>query len=155
VIILDTNVISEPLRPRPSTDVVAWLDAQAVETLYLTTIGLAEVRYGIACLPAGGRRQKLHDRFEGEFLPLFQGRTLAFDEPATTAYTALRAQARAKGRAIGDFDALIASIARATGFTVATRDTAPFEAAGVAVVNPLTRRSDRSPLSGPEKSGRW
>jgi toxin FitB len=137
VIILDTNVISEPLRGRPSADVVAWLDAQAVETLYLTTISLAEVRYGIACLPKAGRRQKLLDRFEGEFLPVFHGRTLAFDEPATTAYAALRAQARAKGRAIGDFDALIASIASATGFTVATRDTAPFEAAGVAVVNPF------------------
>lgn len=137
MIILDTNVISEPLRPKPSADVVAWLDAQAVDTLYLTTISLAEVRYGIACLPEGGRRQKLHDRFEGEFLPLFHGRTLAFDEPATTAYAALRAQARTQGRAIGDFDALIASIASATGFAVATRDTAPFEAAGVAVVNPF------------------
>jgi len=137
VIILDTNVISEPLRPRPSADVVAWLDAQVVETLYLTTISLAEVRYGIACLPKGGRRRTLHDRFEGEFLPLFHGRTLAFDEPATAAYAALRAQARAQGRAVGDFDALIASIASATAFTVATRDTAPFEAAGVAVVNPF------------------
>jgi len=137
VIILDTNVISEPLRAKPGAGVVAWLDAQAVETLYLTTISLAEVRYGIACLPKGARRQKLHDRFEGEFLPLFHGRTLAFDEPATTAYAALRAQARAQGRAIGDFDALIASIASARGFTVATRDTAPFEVAGVAVVNPF------------------
>jgi toxin FitB len=137
VIILDTNVISEPLRPRPGAGVVAWLDAQAVETLYLTTIGLAEVRYGIACLPKGARRQKLHDRFEGEFLPLFRGRTLAFDEPATVVYATLRTQARAQGRAIGDLDALIASIASAKGFTVATRDTAPFEAVGVAVVNPF------------------
>jgi predicted nucleic acid-binding protein len=137
VIILDTNVISEPLRPRPSADVVAWLDAQAIETLYLTTISLAEMRYGIACLPEGARRKKLHDRFEGEFLPLFHGRTLAFDDPATTVYAALRGQARAQGRPIGDFDALIASIASATGFTVATRDTTPFEAAGVVVVNPF------------------
>lgn len=137
MIILDTNVISEPLRPRPSAGVVAWLDAQALETLYLTTISLAEVRYGIACLPEGGRRQKLRDRFEGEFVPLFHGRTLAFDEPATAAYAALRAAARARGRPVGDFDALIASIASARGFMVATRDTAPFEAAGVAVVDPF------------------
>jgi predicted nucleic acid-binding protein len=137
VIILDTNVITEPLRTRPVAGVVAWLDAQAVETLYLTSVSLAEVRYGIACLPKGARRQKLCDRFEGEFLPLFHGRTLPFDEPATTVYAALRAQARAQGRAIGDFDALIASIASAMGFTVATRDTAPFKAAGVAVVNPF------------------
>jgi hypothetical protein len=137
VIILDTNVICEPLRPRPDAGIVAWLDAQVVETLYLTTISLAEVRYGIACLPKGRRRQRLHDRFEGEFMPLFYGRTLAFDEPATTAYAALRAAARAQGRAIGDFDALIASIAHATGFTLATQDTAPFAAAGITVVNPL------------------
>lgn len=137
MIILDTNIISEPLRPRPGAGVVAWLDAQAVETLYLTTISLAEVRFGIACLPKGARRRKLHDRFEGEFLPLFHGRTLAFDEPATIAYANVRAQARAQGRAIGDFDALIASIASARGFMVATRDTAPFKAVGVAVVNPF------------------
>ena len=116
---------------------MAWLDAQAVETLYLTTISLAEMRYGIACLPEGVRRHRLHDRFEGEFLPLFRGRMLAFDEAATTAYAALRARARGQGQAIGDFGALIASIASAMGFTVATRDIAPFQVAGVAVVNPF------------------
>lgn len=137
MIILDTNVLSEPLRPRPNADVVAWLDAQVIETLYLTTVSLAEVRYGIACLPAEKRRTRLQERFEGEIVPLFSGRTLAFDEPATVAYATLRARARANGRGIGDFDALIASIANATGFTVATRDTAPFEAAGAAVVNPF------------------
>lgn len=137
MIILDTNVISEPLRSRPAARVVAWLDAQVIETLYLTTISLAEVRYGIACLPDGQRRQRLHDRFEGEFVPLFHGRTLAFDEPATAAYATLRGRARARGLAIGDFDALIASIATVTGFTVATGDTAPFLAAGVTVVNPF------------------
>lgn len=146
MIILDTNVISEPLRPRPSGGVVAWLDAQALETLYLTTVSLAEVRHGIACLPDGGRRQKLHDRFEDEFLPLFGGRILAFDEPATAAYATLRAAARARGRAIGDFDALIAGIASATGFTVATRDTAPFQAAGVAVINPFDQTTSSEAL---------
>lgn len=137
MIILDTNVLSEPLRPRPNAEVVAWLDAQVIETLYLTTVSLAEVRYGIACLPDGGRRRRLHERFEGEFVPMFSERTLAFGEPATTAYATLRARARANGRSIGDFDALIASIANTTGFTVATRDTAPFEAAGTAVINPF------------------
>jgi toxin FitB len=112
---------------------------EAVETLYLTTISLAEVRSGIACLPESGRRRKLHDSFDAEFLPPFHGRTLAFDEPATTAYATLRAHARAQGQAIGDFDALIASIASATGFIVATRDTEPFESAGVAVANPFDR----------------
>ena len=137
MIILDTNVISEPLRPMPIAGVVAWLDAQAVETLYLTTVGLAEVRHGIECLPECQRRRRLHDRFEGEFVPLFHGRILPFDEPAATAYATLRARARAHGRTLGDFDALIAGIAAARGFTVASRDTTPFEAAQVAVINPF------------------
>ncbi|HEY8474768.1 MAG TPA: type II toxin-antitoxin system VapC family toxin [Natronosporangium sp.] len=137
MIILDTNIISEPLRSKPAESVVTWLDAQVVETLYLTTISLAEVRSGIACLPNGKRRRALHDRFEGEIVPLFRGRILALDEPATTAYASLRSRARTQRLAIGDFDALIASIATVTGFTVATRDTAPFVAAQVNVINPF------------------
>jgi predicted nucleic acid-binding protein len=137
VIVLDTNVLSEPLRQRPHAGVVAWLDAQAVETLYLTTISLAELRFGVAALPEGKRRQILHDRIEREVLPVFAMRTLGFDDDATVAYAALRAEARAAGQAIGDFDALIAAIARVRGFAVATRDTAAFRAAGVAVIDPF------------------
>jgi predicted nucleic acid-binding protein len=141
VIILDTNVLSEPLRPSPDERVVEWLDAQIVETLFLTTVTLAEVRYGIAALPSGKRRTGLAERFEAELLPLFAGRILPFDEPATLEYAALRGQARAAGLAIGDFDALIASIARAHRFGVATRDVAPFESAGVAsVIDPFGTR---------------
>jgi hypothetical protein len=139
VIILDTNVLSEPLRPSPDKRVVEWLDAQIAETLFLTTVTLAEVRYGIAALPTGKRKTGLTERFEADLLPLFAGRILAFDEPATHEYAILRTQARAAGLGIGDFDALIASIAKAHRFGVATRDVAPFEAAGVAsVVDPFT-----------------
>lgn len=134
MIILDTNVLSEPLRSSPDGRLVEWLDAQIAETLFLTTITLAEVRYGIAALPTGKRKTSLSDRFEAELLPLFAGRVLTFDEPATREYAILRAQTRAAGMAIGDFDALIASIAKAHRFGVATRDVAPFEAAGVATV---------------------
>lgn len=137
MIVLDTNVVSEPLRSAPAPQLIGWLDRQAVQTLFLTTITLAEVRYGIAVLPAGRRRDELDRRFEGEVVPLFAGRILAFDEPASREYAALRARARAAGRAVGDYDALIAAIARTRGFAVATRDTAPFEAAGVAVVDPF------------------
>lgn len=137
MIILDTNVVSEPLRPRPARAVVEWLDAQAIETLYLTSINLAEVRYGIAVLPAGRRRTMLRDRFEGEFVPLFQGRVLDFDDPASVAYAASRARARAAGHALGDVDALIAGIACSRRFAVATRDTAPFVAAEVEVIDPF------------------
>lgn len=135
MIILDTNVLSEPLRRKPSPAVVEWLDAQAIMTL--TTIGLAEVRYSIAALPAGKRKSTLARRFEGEVLPRFRDRVLAFDEPAASASGRLRAKARADGRAIGDFDALIAAIAHWRKFAVATRAVSPFEAAGVTVINPF------------------
>ncbi len=139
MIILDTNVVSEPLRPAPTEAVISWLDSQAVETLYLTTITLAELRYRIAALPDGRRQQRLRDRLEDEFLPLFEGRVLSFDEPASLAYGELRARTRTEGRAMGDRDALIAAVALAHGFCVATRDTAPFLAAGVTVIDPFSR----------------
>jgi toxin FitB len=138
VIILDTNVISEPLKPAPSARVVAWLDSQLVETMYLTAISLAEVRFGMAALPTGRRRRTLQHRFEEEFIPLFSGRVLAFDEPASAAYAELRSRARKEGLAMGVLDALIAGIARSRSFLVATRDTAPFAAAGVPVIDPFS-----------------
>lgn len=139
MIILDTNVLSEPLRPDPDQRVVQWLDAQIAETLFLTTVTIAELRYGIAALPAGKRRTTLADRFESVILPLFSGRVLDFDEPATREYATLRARARQRDLAMGDFDVLIASIANAHTFGVASRDVAPFEAAGVReVINPFT-----------------
>ncbi len=134
MIILDTNVLSEPLRPSPDRRVVEWLDAQIAETLFLTTVTLAEVRYGIAALPSGKRKTGLTERFEADLLPLFDGRILTFDEPAAHEYAILRAKTRAAGLAIGDVDALIASIANARRFGVATRNVAPFEAAGVSSV---------------------
>lgn len=138
MIILDTNVVSEPLRPAPDQLVVQWLDAQIAETLFLTTVTVAELRFGIAALPPGRRRTGLEDRFEGDVLPLFAGRILGFDEPATREYAALRARARQQGLAIGDFDALIASIAKVYRFAVASRDVAPFVTAGVReVINPF------------------
>lgn len=137
MIVLDTNVVSEPLRQRPHPGVVAWLDAQLLETLYLTSITIAEVRFGIAALADGQRKTTLNERFETDIVPLFTGRTLSFDEPASSAYPRLRNHARAIGLPIGDSDALIAAIARANDLTVATRDTQPFDVAGVPVINPF------------------
>jgi predicted nucleic acid-binding protein len=137
VIILDTSVISEPLRRTTDNRVIAWLDKQVIETLYLTTISLAEVRLGIAALPSGARQRTLHERFEGEVLPLLAGRVLAFDEPASACYADICARARSQGKALGGFDALIAAIADAHQFQVATRDTAPFLAVRVPVIDPF------------------
>lgn len=138
MILLDTNVISEPLRPRPDLSVVTWLDAQEHRTLYLSTITVAEIRFGIAILPHGKRRDTLESRFETEVLSRFVERVLPFDESATRSYATLRSAARRRGDVIGDFDTIIAAIAHSTGMTVATRDTAPFTVAGLHVINPFT-----------------
>lgn len=136
MILLDTNVMSEPLRRMPEPRVVAWIDAQPLETLFLSAITVAELRAGVALLPAGKRRAGLQENLEKRVLPLFAGRVLSFDFSCTQAYAALMAKARRAGLAIATADGYIAAIAAANGFTVATRDTSPFEAAGVAVINP-------------------
>jgi toxin FitB len=136
MILLDTNVVSEPLRTAGDPKVLAWLDEQILETLYLSTISLAELRFGIAVLPEGRRKEALQGSLEQRILPLFAGRILLFDGPASQSYASLRARARAVGQAIAPADGYIAAIAATHGFAVATRDTAPFVAAGLAVFNP-------------------
>lgn len=136
MILLDTNVLSEPLRVQPEPRVIAWIDAQALETLYLSAITVAELRSGVALLPAGKRRDGLLGNLEKRVLPLFAGRVLPFDLACTPAYAALLARARKAGRALAMPDACIAAIAQTHGLAVATRDTALFAHAGVPVINP-------------------
>lgn len=136
MILLVTNVVSEPLRAAPDTRVVAWIDAQALETLFLSAITVAELRAGVAQLPAGKSRAGLQESLETRVLPLFAGRVLPFDLGCTQTYAELMAKARAAGLAISSADGYIAAIAAANGLTVATRDTGPFKAAGAAVINP-------------------
>lgn len=136
MILLDTNVVSEPLRHAPEARVVDWIDAQVLETLYLAAITVAELRAGVALLPAGRRRTGLHESLEKRVLPLFTGRVLPFDLACTQAYAELMAKARRAGLAIAAADGYIAAIAAAHGFVVATRDTSAFEAAGATVINP-------------------
>jgi predicted nucleic acid-binding protein len=136
MILLDTNVISEPLRPVPEVRVIQWLDAQPLETLYLAAITVAELRAGVALLPAGKRRAALQDSLENEVLPLFAGRILSFDLACTKAYAELLAKVRMAGSGIQAADAFIAAVALANGFSVATRDTSPFRAAGLSVIDP-------------------
>ena len=136
MILLDTNVISEPQRREPDARVLEWIDAQALETLYLSVVTVAELRAGITLIPAGKRRDSLHDNLEKRLLPMFANRVLSFDMACTKAYAELLAKSRAVGLAIETADAFIAAIALTNGFAVATRDTGPFEAAGVTVINP-------------------
>ena len=136
MIVLDTNVISEAMRDAADGRVIAWIDAQAIETLFITAITLAELRFGILSLPVGKRREGLLERLEHRVLPVFAGRILAFDLAASANYADLMASARRGGRAIGRDDGYIAAIASTHGMSVATRDTSPFEAAGVPVIDP-------------------
>ena len=136
MILLDTNVVSEPLRAAPDERVIAWIDAQPLETLFLSAITVAELRAGVALLPAGKRRSGLQEGLEKRVLPLFAGRVLPFDLACTQAYAELLTKARAAGLAVATADGYIAAIAATNGFAVASRDASPFEAAGVAVINP-------------------
>ena len=136
MILLDTNVVSEPLKASCDVGVLTWIDAQIVETLYLSTVSLAELRFGIEALPTGKRKDMLRASFVQRILPLFVGRILPFDMAASEAYAMLRARARGDGKAISPADGYIAATAMAHGLIVATRDTGPFEAAGLTVINP-------------------
>lgn len=136
MILIDTMVISEAWRPKPELSVVEWLDAQALETLHLSAITVAELRFGIATMARRKRRDLMQARLEREILPLFAGRVLAFDLEASHAYATLMAQARAKGKGISAADGYIAATAATHGLIVATRETGPFEAAGLKVINP-------------------
>ncbi|MDK4736938.1 type II toxin-antitoxin system VapC family toxin [Rhizobium sp. CNPSo 3490] len=139
MILLDTNVLSEPWKPAPDEAVVAWLDAQAIETLFLAAITVAELRFGIAAMPTGKRQTILRERLESEVLPQFSERVLPFDLASSQFYSELMARARVSGRAIGTADGYIAATAAANGLAIATRDTSPFEAAGLKVINPWSR----------------
>jgi len=136
MILLDTNIISEPLRRTPEARVVNWLDAQSLETLYLSAITVAELRFGVANLPDGKRRDELQAGLENQILPLFSGRIRPFDMDCTAAYAELMAKAKSAGLAIAPADGYIAAIAATNRFSVATRDVSPFQAAGVNVINP-------------------
>jgi predicted nucleic acid-binding protein len=136
MIVLDTNVISEPAKPIPNQSVVAWLNEQPAETLYLTATSLAELFAGIGILPDGKRKAQVHQRMSDLVGIFFGPRILPFDRNAAMAYASIMALATLKGRAISFADGQIAAIAQVHGFTVATRDTAPFEAAGIPVIDP-------------------
>jgi toxin FitB len=136
MILLDTNVLSEPLRAAPDANVLDWLDAQAVETLFLSAISLAKLRFGIAALPQGRRRDTLQSSLDQLVLPNFNGRILPFRDSTSQVYADMRTRARASGKAIAPTDGYIAAIALEHGLAVATRDKSPFEAAGLTVIDP-------------------
>ena len=135
MILLDTNVVSEAMKPESHPAVRAWLNDQAAETLYLSSVTLAELLFGIAALPAGKRKDKLAQTLDG-LMGLFRDRVLPFDVDAARHYAELAVTAKTGGRGFPTPDGYIAAIAASRRFVVASRDTAPFEASGVSVINP-------------------
>jgi hypothetical protein len=138
MIVLDTNVVSELLRPAPAPQVEAWLAAQDGAAVFFTSIGAAELRHGVAILPAGRRRSGLAKAIDDMLEEDFRERILAFDRAAARAYAAIAAARRAAGRPIGALDCQIAAIARAHGAAVATRNAADYAGCGIDIVNPWT-----------------
>lgn len=135
MIILDTNVVSEAMRPAPAHVVRDWLNHQAANTLFLSTVTLAELLYGIGSLPAGKRRDRLTQSLD-RLLALFPGRILPFDTDAARRYADMAVTARAAGRPLSTSDGYIAAIAASHGFAVATRNTRHFAGTGVDLIDP-------------------
>ena len=136
MIILDTNVVSEPLKPAPSQAVLDWLDRQVPETLYLTAVSLAELLAGIAALPQGRRRLELEQAITRQIMPLFEGRILSFDAKSAEAFGKINASAKTVGNTMGFADGAIAAIAASQGFALATRNVRDFRGVGVELMNP-------------------
>jgi predicted nucleic acid-binding protein len=140
MILLDTNVVSEAMKPEPAAPVRAWLDAQAAETLYLSSVTIAELMFGIGALPNGRRKDKLTAALDG-VLELFADRILPFDARAARRYAELAVRAQAAGKGFPTPDGYIAAIAAAHDFAVASRDTSAFTAAGLVVIDPWATTS--------------
>ncbi|MGA9642343.1 MAG: type II toxin-antitoxin system VapC family toxin [Terriglobales bacterium] len=136
MIILDTNVISEAMRPSPNSNVSQWLSERAPAQLFTTTISLAEILTGVELLPVGKRRSGLLATAETMFSRLFARRVFVFDEAAARAFPAIVVARRSHGRPIAVMDAQIAAIAKVNDAILATRNTADLEDCGIRLANP-------------------
>ena len=136
MIVVDTNIVSEPLKPLPNEAVLRWLSRQAYASLYVTTTSLAELLAGVEKLPDGRRKERLRESLQPLLKKWFGSRILPFDEAAAVTYAKLVSRAGASGRTVSLADGQIAAVASLWGFTVATRDTGPFVATGLSVINP-------------------
>ncbi|MGC2414601.1 MAG: type II toxin-antitoxin system VapC family toxin [Stellaceae bacterium] len=136
MIVLDTNVVSELMRPQPHETVVAWVAQQSPHDLFTASITKGEILYGIAIMPDGRRKSGLAAGAERMFREYFAGRILAFDAIAAVYYAAILSKRRLDGNPVGPLDAQIAAIAVAVGASVATRNVDDFTGCGLAIINP-------------------
>ncbi len=136
MIVLDTNVVSELMKPGPAASVLDWMAEQPASSLYTTSITQAEILHGIGLLPAGRRRDALERAAEAMFAQDFVGRVLVFGSDAASPYARIAVERRCAGRPISQFDAQIAAIARAAGAAIATRDVQGYAGCGLRLINP-------------------
>ena len=136
MIVVDTNVLSEMMRPSPSPVVRQWLDMHYDVELFFTAVSEAEIRIGLATMPSGRRRESLLARAEIMIHRFFANRVLVFDSNAALAYAAIGARRKAAGTPIATMDCQIAAIARSKGAAVATRDVSDFEECSIEIINP-------------------
>lgn len=136
MIVLDTNVLSETLRPAPAESVSRWMKAQPSTSLFTTTICEAEIFYGLALMPRGRRRARLEDAVAATFEEDFAERILRFDSAAARAFAPIAARRRGLGRPMSEFDAQIAAIAHSRGAALATRNVEDFADCGTKVISP-------------------
>lgn len=136
MIILDTNILSALMQQQPDQQIVAWLDDQPAESIWISSITLFEARYGLALLKSGKRKKTLQERFDQLLQDDLENRVLLFDANAATLAAQLAAERKARGRPVDMRDTFIAGIALARRATLATRNTRHFEELSVPVVNP-------------------
>jgi predicted nucleic acid-binding protein len=136
MIILDTTVLSALMQLQPDPQVVAWLDGQPAESIWLSTVTVFEARYGLALLADGQRKSLLQQRLDGLLQDDLDNRVLPFDASAAAQAAVLAAERKRRGRPVDMRDTFIAGIALARHATLATRNTRHFDDLTVAVVNP-------------------
>ncbi|MBZ5607963.1 MAG: type II toxin-antitoxin system VapC family toxin [Acidobacteriia bacterium] len=136
MIVLDTNVLSEAMRPSPDAEVLRWMAGQPASQLFTTTITQAEILYGLELMPKGKRHASLKSAIEAMFEEDFGDRILPFDSDAALWFAQIAASRRKVGRPVSQWDAQIAAIARSRGAALATRNTDDFEHCGITLINP-------------------
>ena len=138
MVILDTNIVSEFMTSSPASNVLNWLNAQSTTSLYLTTITIAEIEFGLHAMPDGKRQKLLAERFQQFVATAFDQRILSFDLDAARIYGAVLGHRKETGRPMTSLDGQIASIARARNFAVATRNIKDFEECQIELINPFS-----------------
>jgi predicted nucleic acid-binding protein len=139
MILLDTNMVSEVMKVSPADNVLAWLNEQESDKIYVSTITIGEIVFGLRMLPEGKRRSVLNEKFEQFVALAFDQRVLAYDEPAARAYGELMGNRRTLGRPMSVSDGQIAAIARSKHLAVATRNADDFDSCGVEVIDPFVK----------------